>query len=488
MIDQARQTATLEALAQALGGGGVDLDPQTLVRYARPGARPAGLVLPADEGQLAQVLQAARELGGVVQTVCNGAYGLDKAAQDKVIILDLQKMNKVLEVDDELATCLVEPGVTFRQLDAHIKVKGLKLWVDYPGNPDESVAASFVNRRPGYTPYSDHFLMQCGLEVMLADGKVVRTGMGAMPKSTCWQLFKFGYGPWVDGLFTQSDFGVVTKVGMWMMPQPPAYQTFMVSVPNEDDLGALFDVLGPLKLNMVVANGVAISNALHEAALLGKRRSDYKGQGVMPASAVKAAGEAFGGGYWNLYGAIYGLPGNVPILWDMVKGAFSSIGGARVITDGKGVDPRLWSWRMGTMTGVVADPPGRTEGWLGDRALTVHPVSPVDGEEAARLYQLSRDICSEKGFDFLGETTAIWRSANHRLVLPFSSGRSDSASRATACAEALIAAHASEGFGQIQTDSGLGGAVAKTFEKGGRSVLHSRVKKALDPNSIFVSV
>ncbi|MHA4915592.1 FAD-binding protein, partial [Enterococcus faecium] len=84
---------------------------------------------------------------------------------------------------------LVEPGVTFRQLDTFIKQKGIKLWIDYPGDPNESVAAAYIGRRPGYTSYSDHYLMQCGLEVMLADGKQVRTGMGAMPKSTCWQLF-----------------------------------------------------------------------------------------------------------------------------------------------------------------------------------------------------------------------------------------------------------------------------------------------------------
>lgn len=487
MIDQARQTATLDALTQALGAAGVDRTPQTLARYAIPGAVPMGIALPADETQLGRVLQAARDSGGRLQTVCNGAYGLERAAQDKVIIVDLQKMNKILDVNGDLATCLVEPGVTFRELDAYVKANGHKLWVDFPGNPNESVAASFINRRPGYTAYSDHFLMQCGLEVMLADGKVVRTGMGAMPKSNCWQLFKFGYGPWVDGLFTQSDFGVVTKVGMWMMPQPPAVQTFMVSVPDEDGLGALFDVLGPLKLNMVVANGVAVANALHEAALLGKRRSDYDGQGPMAASAVKAAGAALGLGHWNLYGALYGLPGNVPILWDMVKGAFSGISGAKVIVDGKGVDPRLWAWRMGTMTGVVADSPGRIEGWSGDRALTVNPVSPVDGEEAMRVYQVSRDACSDNGFDYLGEATAIWRSANHRVILPFSSAGGESAAKARSCAEAMIGAQTKSGFGQIDTGSGLGAAVAQTFDAGGRTALHARVKEALDTNSIFVS-
>lgn len=32
-------------------------------------------------------------------------------------------------------------------------------------------------------------------------------------------MFKWGYGPYVDGLFTQSNFGVVTKMGLWLMPE-----------------------------------------------------------------------------------------------------------------------------------------------------------------------------------------------------------------------------------------------------------------------------
>ena len=396
-------------------------------------------------------------------------------------------MNRVLEVNEELAYCLVEPGVTFRELDAHIRSKGIKLWVDFPGNPDASVAGSYLSRSAGYTPYSDAYLMQCGLEVMLADGRQVRTGMGAMPKSNCWQLFKFGYGPWIDGLFTQSDFAVPTKVGMWMMPQPPAFKTFMVTVPQEDGLAPLLDVLGPLKLNMVLPNGVAVSNALHEVALLGKKRSDYANRGPMAASAIKEAGEAHGLGYWNLYGALYGLPANVGIVWDMVKGAFGSVSGAKVITDGQGVDPRLWSWRMGTMTGVVADPPGHVAAWSGDQALTVSPGSPVDGEEAMRLHELSRETCAEHGYDLLSEAVAIWRSANHRQVLPAIGADRNSLARASGCAQALIAAQAEAGFGQVSTDPGLRASADKTFASGGLSTLHARVKKALDPTALFAS-
>src|SRR3546814_20740534 len=73
----------------------------------------------------------------------------------------------------------------------------------------------------GYTPYGDHFIMQCGMEVVLADGQVVRTGQGGISNSKHWQISKHGLGPQFDGMFTQSNFGVVTKLGIWLMPEPP---------------------------------------------------------------------------------------------------------------------------------------------------------------------------------------------------------------------------------------------------------------------------
>lgn len=104
---------------------------------------------------------------------------------------------------------------------------------------------------------------------------------------------------------------------------------------------------------------------------------------------------------------------------NMVKAAFPSIPGARVITDGKGIDPALWAWRVGAMTRAVATAPASVASWNGDQVLAANPVSPVDGEEAIRLYELSRDACAKNVFDLLSETVAIWRSTNHRQVLPF---------------------------------------------------------------------
>lgn len=62
--------------------------------------------------------------------------------------------------------------------------------------------------------------MHCGMEIVLPNGELIRTGMGAMEDTTTehgsantWQLFQYGFGPYPDGLFTQSNFGIVTKIG-----------------------------------------------------------------------------------------------------------------------------------------------------------------------------------------------------------------------------------------------------------------------------------
>jgi len=63
--------------------------------------------------------------------------------------------------------------------------------------------------------------------------------MGALPGSDRWQDFHHGAGPTVDGLFAQSNFGIVTKMGFWLIPLPEAHFSGTVTVPLYRDLDAL---------------------------------------------------------------------------------------------------------------------------------------------------------------------------------------------------------------------------------------------------------
>ena len=152
------------------------------------------------------------------------------------VVLDLKRMNRILEVSEDNACALVEPGVSYFDLYRHIQERGLKLWIDCPDPGWGSLVGNALDHGAGLTllPYKDHFAAHCGMEVVLADGAVVRTGMGALPDSKLWQQTQYGAGPLIDGIFSQSNFGIVTKMGFWLMPEPEAALSGRIRVPRHD--------------------------------------------------------------------------------------------------------------------------------------------------------------------------------------------------------------------------------------------------------------
>ena len=127
---------------------------------------------------------------------------------------------KKIEFDAELGTVLLEPGVGFYDLYDYIQRHNLPYWLSTPGNSWGSVMGNALDRGVGYTPYGEHTKNICGLEVVMPDGEVVRTGMGAFSGAPTWQAYQYGFGPSWDQMFVQSNFGIVTKMGMWLMPEP----------------------------------------------------------------------------------------------------------------------------------------------------------------------------------------------------------------------------------------------------------------------------
>jgi 4-cresol dehydrogenase (hydroxylating) flavoprotein subunit len=99
-------------------------------------------------------------------------------------------MNKIIEVNEEYAYAIVEPGVSFSDLYEYIQEKGYDLWPSVPALGWGSIVGNTLERGFGYTPAGEHSQEQCGLEVVLADGQILRSGMGAMKDSPMWALFK----------------------------------------------------------------------------------------------------------------------------------------------------------------------------------------------------------------------------------------------------------------------------------------------------------
>ena len=85
--------------------------------------------------------------------------------------------------------------------------RGNKLMVSATsGPPHGGIIGNALDRGAGYGPYFDHFGMLCGMEIVLGNGDVIRTGDGGLDTEDPinWHVSRFSSGPALDGLFAQS--------------------------------------------------------------------------------------------------------------------------------------------------------------------------------------------------------------------------------------------------------------------------------------------
>jgi 4-cresol dehydrogenase (hydroxylating) len=218
-------------------------------------------------------------------------------------------MNRIVEHDEELAYVVIEPGVTFRQLHEHLHARSSRLWCSSTdSSPEGSVIGNALDHGLGSTPYGDHFANLCGLEVVLPDGTVAeRAARG--PGSTTRHTYRWGVGPTVDGLFGQSNYGIVTRAGVWLMPEPE--QTLVFTLRGRDDqLPAMVEATRRLSLDETVRSRVKIANAslvvsyfdAVEGRVSPGRRSDEELAGLR---------DRHGAGDWSMMGAVYGTRAQV---------------------------------------------------------------------------------------------------------------------------------------------------------------------------------
>lgn len=192
--------------------------------------RPALVVSPTTTEEVSRVVAVARSCGAslTVRVMGSNVGGLALAPVGGVIV-DLSKMNRIIEVDPDEMYALIEPGVTWQQLKDHIEQAGLALRMGYPlSPPDTSIIANCLLDGLGNLSMRYGAMAEWigGLEAVLPDASVVRTGAAAL--SDRW----FGRGPLPDltGLFVswQGTTGIVTKLAFQLWPQPPERRRMFV--------------------------------------------------------------------------------------------------------------------------------------------------------------------------------------------------------------------------------------------------------------------
>ncbi len=493
-------TNAVGAFAGAVGEKHVVTDAAGLLRYQDPYAilapdhfTASAAVRPGSVEDVQAIVKVANDYKVPLWTVSagkNNAYGGAAPRLPGSVILDLGRMNRILEVNEQFGYALVEPGVTYFDLYEHIQERGLKLWLDVPDLGWGSVIGNTLDRGVGYTPYGDHLMMQCGMEVVLADGDVLRTGMGAVPGSTTWQLFPYGFGPYSDGIFTQSNFGIVTKMGIWLMPEPPGYEAFMISFPREEDLGQFVEILRPLRLNMVIQNVPTLRHVLLDAPYIAPRKHYYDGVGPLPDSVIKRIMEEQDLGFWNFYGAVYGPPPIKDMLLGVIKDSFLSIPGSKYYRpeDRPGPNGGVLRDRTKIMAGIPSLDELKLLEWVDNGAhIDFSPVSPATGEDAMRQYEMVRDRCHDFGLDYVSTLAVGWRELHHICLMIFDSANEDEKRRVLELCNVLVQEAAAAGYGEYRTHLALMDQIAGTFNWNDNALLrfNEKLKDALDPNGIL---
>jgi 4-cresol dehydrogenase (hydroxylating) len=289
------------------GDAGRELHSRTTEPRSR---RCRAVVYPGSAQEVSAVLSLAARLAVPVWPFSRGnswGYGTKNALEEGAIVIVLERMNRILEVNGELAYAVIEPGVTQQQLYEHLAAHHPGLIADCTDStPLGSVLGNAIERGYGYTPYGDHFGHLCGLEVVLPSGELVRTG-GAGEACPTWNTHKWGSGPALEGLFSQGNFGVVVKGGIWLRPRPEKLVLFTLDVERPEDLPATVDGLRQLALAGIVQCHVHMVNAFQTLSLVQKYPPELLARGTrIPEERLAELRTHYGLPEWTAVGGIYG--------------------------------------------------------------------------------------------------------------------------------------------------------------------------------------
>jgi 4-cresol dehydrogenase (hydroxylating) len=490
-----KRDAALRAFARVVGAEALRVGEADLAAYRDDGAAAgagrhvaAAAVLPASTEQVQAILRLANEHGIPLWPVSRGqnfGYGAAAPLLSGSVVLDLSRMNRILEVNEKLGYAVVEPGVSFFELYDFLRAKNSKLWLSTPGHGLGSVIGNALERGFGFTPYGDHTSKLCGLEVVLPSGELLRTGMGAMAGARAWRGYPYGFGPHWDQMFVQSNFGVVTQAGIWLMPEPEATIGMRINLPEADDIGWFIDDMAALRLRGVFEQPLFIGNYLRTAMVFSRRADWVEGPGPIPDDVARRMMKKFDIGWWTADLRLFGPLNVVRCQAEHVRRALRSRLDAKL-------DFQLW--QMGDPIEVSgAGLPSRLSldiaNWRGGAGGSIgfSPVLPADGGLVRDHARRVRARFDQFGLDYYANFALFQRHVtNINLIVH---DRDDPAQGAAAknLFAAVVEDAAREGFGEYRTHLDYMQSVADTFDFNHHALgrLNETVKDALDPEGIL---
>lgn len=244
MVDLLERLGNLLGAEHVRAGQGIaeeDLRDEGLTTRA---VRPLAVVRPANTAEVAAVLALAHARR--VPVVARGSgTGLSGGCQPVTegLVVAFDRMDKIIEIDEANHVAVVQPGVTLAQLDAALAPRGL-VYPVYPGESSASLGGNVATNAGGMRAirYGVTRHRVLGLQVVLADGQIVRTGGKFVKSSSGYDLTQLIVG-------SEGTLALVTEVTVKLEPRLPHTATVLAPFAEIEAVAAA--------VPQVVASGVA---------------------------------------------------------------------------------------------------------------------------------------------------------------------------------------------------------------------------------------
>jgi glycolate oxidase len=157
------------------------MNPETIVRDGgRWTPRPVAVVLPETSEQVSEILRLCNRTDLMAKPLSTGFHAVCAASRDRVVVLDLKRMNKIVEIDVENQIAVIEPYVRAIDLQSELFKHGLTVHVISAGSNHSTLASTTAAWGYGATgpssSYSGRNLL--GVEWVLPSGEILTLGSG----------------------------------------------------------------------------------------------------------------------------------------------------------------------------------------------------------------------------------------------------------------------------------------------------------------------
>ena len=248
-----------------------------------------------------------------ISTGNNWGYGTSQPTglSNNIILLDLGRLTNITHFDSELGLVTIEPGVTQQQLSNFLHQHNYDYMVPVTGaGPSCSILANALERGYGITPYTDHFSAVTSMQGYWANGRPYQSAVNELDASEdklVDKTFKWGLGPYLEGLFTQSNLGIVSQMTIRLAKIKPDFTSFFIQM--QDD--ALLEQAVPLIRDVLqtyegIVGSINLMDQRRLLSMFAKNPNGNDAHQVMLSKDINELATDLRAPSWTIVGSIYG--------------------------------------------------------------------------------------------------------------------------------------------------------------------------------------